>query len=60
MPNDDNKYISSTSGENSLRLTIVVYADFDCLLVKTDSCENNPNMSYTEKKKISIYLVDTL
>ena len=51
MPNDDNKYISSTSGKNSLRLTIVVYADFDCLLVKTDSCENNPNMSYTEKKR---------
>ena len=36
MPNEDNKYISSTSGKNSLRVPIVVYADFACLLVKTD------------------------
>ena len=50
MPNDDNKYISSTLGKNSLRVPIVVYADFECLLVKIDSCEKNPNMSYTEKK----------
>ena len=50
MPNDDNKYISSTLGKNSLRVPIVVYADFECLLVKTDSCEKNPNMFYTEKK----------
>ena len=50
MPNEDNKYISSTLGKNSLRVPIVVYADFECLLVKIDSCEKNPNMSYTEKK----------
>ena len=50
MPNDDNKYIFSTLGKNSLRMPIVVYADFECLLVKIDSCEKNPNMSYTEKK----------
>ena len=50
MPNDDNKYISSTVGKNSLRVPIVVYADFECLLVKMDLCEKNPNMSDTEKK----------
>ena len=54
MPNDDNKYISSTSGKNSLRMPIVVYADFECLLVKIDSCDKNPNMSYTEKKDMHI------
>ena len=42
MPNDDNKYISSTSGKNKLRVPIVLYADFDCLLVKTDSSEKKP------------------
>ena len=50
MPNEDSKYISSTLGKNSLRVPIVVYADFECLLVKIDSCEKHPNMSSTEKK----------
>ena len=49
--NEDNKYISSTLDKNSLRVPIVIYADFECLLVKINSCEKNPNMSYTEKKK---------
>ena len=39
MPNDDNKYIPSTLGKNSLRVPIVFYDDFECLLVKIDSCE---------------------
>ena len=59
MPNEDSKYISSTLGKNSLRMPVVVYADFECLLVKINSCEKNPNMSYTERK-INIYLVDNL
>ena len=50
MPNEDNKYISSTFGKKSLRMPIVVYADFEYLLVKIDSCQKNSNMSYTEKK----------
>ena len=45
MPNDDNKYISSTSGKNSLRVPIVIYADFECLLFKMDSCEKCPDYS---------------
>ena len=36
MPNDDNKYISSTSGKNSLRIPLVIYADFECLRFKMD------------------------
>ena len=39
MPNDDNKYISSILGKNSFRVPIAFYADFECLLVKIDSCE---------------------
>ena len=50
MPNDDNKYISSTSGQNNLGVSIVLYPDFECLLFKMDSCEKCPNNSYTEKK----------
>ena len=59
MPNDDNKCISSTLGKNSLRMPIAVYADFESLLVKIDSCEKNPKTSST-KRKISIYRVDTV
>ena len=54
MPNDDNKYISSTLGENSLRVPIVFYADFECLHVKMDWCEKNPNTSYTKKKNLHV------
>ena len=50
MPDDDYKYISGTSCKNSLRVPIVIYADFECLLFKIDSCENCPDNSYTEKK----------
>ena len=62
MPNDDSKYISSTLGKNSLRVPTVVYADFDFILGKIDSCEKNPNMSYTEKKNKHIpcgYFIST-
>ena len=55
MPNDDNKYISSTSGKNSLRLPTVIYADFECLLFKMDSCEKCPDNSYIQKKSRQIH-----
>ena len=67
IPNDDNNYISTTSDKNSLRVFIVVYAEFECLLVKIDSCQKNLaffksciNRSYIENKDIYIYLADTL
>ena len=47
MPNEDTKYLSSTSGKSSLGVPVVIYADFECLLFKMDSCEKNPNMSDT-------------
>ena len=28
----------------------MIYADFECLLEKMHSCQNNPEKSYTEKK----------
>ena len=50
MPNEDTKYLSSTSGKNTLRVPKIKYDDFECLLFKMNSCEKNTNMSYTEKK----------
>ena len=59
MPYEDNKCISSTLGMHSLRMPIVVYADFECLLVKIDSCEKIL-ICVILKRKICIYLVDAL
>ena len=39
-------------GEKSLRTPFVIYADLECLLMKQQSCQNNPNKSYTERKAI--------
>ena len=39
-------------GEKSLRTRFVIYADLECLLLKQQSCQNNPNESYTERKTI--------
>ena len=35
-----------------LRTPFVIYADLECLLLKQQSCQNNPNESYTERKAI--------
>ena len=37
-------------GEKSIRVLFIIYADLECLLEKMNSCQNNPEKSYTEKK----------
>ena len=37
-------------GGKSLRAPFAIYLDLECLLKKEQSCENNPEISYTEKK----------
>ena len=37
-------------GEESLKVPFIIYADLECLLKKVQSCQNNPENSYTEKK----------
>ena len=54
LPNDDNKYMSSTSGKNTLKAPFIIYADVECLLFKMDSYENTTTSSYTEKKALHI------
>ena len=36
----------------ALRIPFVIYADLEYLLVKQQSCQNNPDKSYTERKAI--------
>ena len=52
MPTEDNNTLKYNHGEKSLKVPWVIYADFECLLVEQQSCQNNPNDSYPERKAI--------
>ena len=36
----------------ALRMPFKIYVDLECLLVKQQSCQNDPDKSYTERKAI--------
>ena len=50
MPKPCNKTFKYNHREKSLKTPFVIYADLECLLIKQQSCQNNPNESYTERK----------
>ena len=50
MPDEDKKILKYNPGEKSLKVPFIIYADLECLLKKIDTCKNNPEKSYTEKK----------
>ena len=50
MPTWFNKTLKYNYGENLLKTPFVIYADLECWLIKQQSCQNNPNESYTERK----------
>ena len=52
MPTKKNNTLKYTEGTKSLKIPYVIYADLECLLLKQQSCQNNPNKSYTERKAI--------
>ena len=56
MPTEDNNTIKYSHGEKSLKVPWLIYVDFECLLIKLQSCQNNTNDSYI-KKNISTKLV---
>ena len=35
-----------------MKALFAIYADLECLLIKQESCKNNPNESYIERKAI--------
>ena len=52
MPTKNNNIIKYNQGEKSIKLPFVIYADLECLLEKTGTCQNNPNeLSTTEINK---------
>ena len=50
MPIENNSTLRYNHGEKSLKVPFAIYADLECLLIKQQSCQNNPNDPYTEKK----------
>ena len=50
MPTEDKKILKYNHGEKSLKAPFTIYADLECLLIKEQSCQNNPEKSYTETK----------
>ena len=57
MPNKDINTLKYNHGEKSLKVPWVIYVDFECLLIKQQLCQNNPEESYTEKKSIHVIYV---
>ena len=50
MPDEDNNILKYNPGEQLLKYSFIIYADLECLLQKINTCQNNPDKSYTEKK----------
>ena len=50
MPTEDNKTLKCNHGEKSLKAPFTIYADLEFLLIKEQSCQNNPKEAYTERK----------
>ena len=50
LPTKFNKTFKYNHGEKLLKVPFTIYADLECLLVKQQSCPNNPNESYPERK----------
>ena len=57
MPTENNTTLKYNHGEKSLKVPFTIHADLECLLIKQQSRQNNPNHSYTEKKKLCMSLV---
>ena len=49
-PTKDDKKLKYNHGEKSLKATFTIYDDLECLLIKEQSCQKNPNESYAERK----------
>ena len=53
MPEEYNKRLKYNEGVKSMRAPFIIYADLECLLEKTNTCQNNPEKPSTTKINIS-------
>ncbi|GFT98816.1 uncharacterized protein NPIL_213411 [Nephila pilipes] len=47
MPSETCKFLKFKIFQHSLKIPFVVYADFECVTMKTDTCCPDPNFSFT-------------
>ena len=52
MPDAENNILKSKPGKKSLKHAFIIYADLECLLLKMNTCNNNPNKSYATAKAL--------
>ena len=52
MPDIDNNILESKPGKKSLKHPFIIYPDLECSLLKMNTCNNNPNMSYITLKEL--------
>ena len=52
MPDPNNNILESKPGKKSLKQPFIIYADLECLLLKMNTYNNNPNKSSTTVKAL--------
>ena len=52
MPDAENNILKSKPGKKSLKHAFIIYADLECLLLKINTCNNNPKRSYATAKAL--------
>ena len=52
MPDVNKNIFESKPEKKSLKHAFVIYADLECLLLKMNTCNSNPNKSYTTVKAL--------
>ena len=50
MPDEFDEILKYNYGGKSLKAPAIIYADLECLIDKMNSCQNNPEKSYTNEK----------
>ena len=50
MTEESKNILKYSPGDKSLKAPFIIYADLECLLKKEQSCQNNPEHSYTHRK----------
>ena len=50
LSDENNKILKYNPGEYSLKVPFIIYCDLECLIQKINTCQNNPDKSYTERK----------
>ena len=54
MPDANKNSLESKPGKKSQKHPLIICADLECLLLKMNTCNNNPNKSYATAKALHL------